>query len=191
MYELPTSVTIEGQSFAIRNRGDFRMVLDCFEAFNDTELTEQERVIACLVIFFEDIESINDLSILPNLEEAFKEMTRFFNCGNDNPDGKQDYKLMDWQQDEMILMSALNNVAHTEIRLQEYVHWWTFMGYYMAIGDCLFATVVGIRNKLARGKNLEKHEKKFMQENPKYFRWDFRTVEQKAFDEELRRMWNG
>lgn len=192
MYELPTTITIEEQSFAIRNRGDFRMVLDCFKALTDTTLTEQERIIASLVIFFEDMEDVADLNTLPNVETAFKEMTRFFNCGNPDPEGsKKNYKVMDWEQDEMILMSAMNNVAHKEIRLEPYVHWWTFMGYYMAIGESTFATVVSIRNKLAKGVKLEKHENKFMKENPKYFSWDFRTEEQKAFDDELRKMWNG
>ena len=190
MYELPTSLEIDGQSFAIRAKGDYRMVLDCFKALGDAELTESERIVACLVIFFEDLDDIGDIYMLPSIESAFKEVTRFFNCGGDESDGlKSKYKLVDWEGDESILTSAINNVAHTEIRLAPYIHWWTFMGYYMAIGDSTFSTVVSIRHKVAKGEKLEKYEKKFMSDNPRYFKWDFRTTEQKQFDEELRAMW--
>ena len=78
MYEIPTSITIEGQTFAIRNRGDYRVILDCFSALNDTELDSQERMIACLIIFYADINSVEDISNLPNQEEAIMKMYDFF-----------------------------------------------------------------------------------------------------------------
>ncbi len=31
MYELPTSVDINGESYKIRKKGDFRTILHCFE----------------------------------------------------------------------------------------------------------------------------------------------------------------
>ena len=52
MYNIPTSITIQDKSFGIRNKGDYRVVLDCFSALNDTELTDQERMIAALIIFY-------------------------------------------------------------------------------------------------------------------------------------------
>ena len=54
MYELPTTITINDKVYAIREQGDFRMVLDCFQVLNDVELSETERLLACLLIFFED-----------------------------------------------------------------------------------------------------------------------------------------
>ena len=61
MYELPTTLHINNQEFKIRNKGDFRVTLDCFSALNDRELDEQERVYAMLIIFFEDINDIYDI----------------------------------------------------------------------------------------------------------------------------------
>jgi hypothetical protein len=40
----------------------------------------------------------------------------------------------------------------------------------MAIGDGALATVVGIRDKIARGKKLEKYEQDFKRDNPQYFK---------------------
>ena len=52
-----------------------------------------------------------------------------------------------------------------EARSVEYLHWWTFLAAYMEVGDCLFAQVVSIRNKKARGKKLEKYEQQFYREH--------------------------
>ena len=38
MYEIPTTIQLNGQSYPIRDQGDYRMVLDCFVALNDDEL---------------------------------------------------------------------------------------------------------------------------------------------------------
>ena len=54
MYELPTTIEVKGRQFNIRNSGDFRMVLDCFSALQDEELSEDYRVLACLLIFYNE-----------------------------------------------------------------------------------------------------------------------------------------
>ena len=40
-YSLPYSVNIDGEELQIRNKCDFRVVLDVIEALNDEDLTEQ------------------------------------------------------------------------------------------------------------------------------------------------------
>ena len=60
MYEIPTTIVIDGKEFPIRCRGDYRMVLDCFVCLNDTELTEQERLYSALIIFYEDFNDLAD-----------------------------------------------------------------------------------------------------------------------------------
>lgn len=170
MFEIPTSITIQDKEFPIRNKGDFRMVMDCFEVLNSTELTDQEKIITALIIFYEDINSINDLSKFNDLNEPTEKMYDFFNCGK--PDnGKNNVKLIDWDKDAQLIASAVNKVAGKEIRLESYVHWWTFMGYYMAIGESTLSTIVGIRYKIANHKKLEPYEKDFYKDNPEYFRW--------------------
>lgn len=191
MYELPTSINIAGESWKVRNNGDFRTILDCFAALEDDELSTMEKVIASLVIFLEDLNDIDDVQRLPSLEEAYKEMVKFFNCGQDEIEGARHYRLIDWNGDAPLIMSAINRVAGKEVRAEQYVHWWTFMGYYTAIGECPLSNIVGIRYKRLTGKKLEKHERKFIEENPQYFYRDNRSKEERDFEEELRRQWNG
>ena len=45
------------------------------------------------------------------------------------------------------------------------MHWWTFFGLYMEIGESTFSTVVSIRDKKRRGKKLEKWEREFYSKN--------------------------
>ena len=191
MYEIPQSIFINKKQFDIRKKGDFRMVLDCFNVLSDIELTEKEKIVACLIIFYNDCNSIEDLQIFPDTELAVKEMFRFFNCGQEHSVGANvRYKLIDWEQDEQLISSAINKVAGKEIRFEPYLHWWTFMSYYIAIGESPLSTVVGIRNKLVTGKKLEKHERAFMKNNPQYFEWDSRTNEMKEADKWVHELWN-
>ena len=63
-----------------------------------------------------------------------------------------------------MIFSAINKVAGKEIRSQEYMHWWTFMGLFNEIGEGMFASVINIRNKKARHKKLEKYEQEMYRE---------------------------
>lgn len=191
MYTLQTSVEIDGASFGIRNKGDFRMVLDCFKALNDEELSPQERVYASLIIFYEDFNSIEDLLEYEDiLNDLQKEMYLFFdNAREDIQSNTSGHNLVDWDKDSSLICSAINNVANQEIRSLEYLHWWTFLGYYMAIGECLFSYILDIRYKMANGEKLEKYEKKFRDKNPHYFNIDMRTSDQKQADEYVRQLW--
>lgn len=74
-------------------------------------------------------------------------------------------KVMDWEQDEPILFPAINQVAGCEVRSVPYIHWWTFVGYFMEIREGIFSTVLGIRQKMAKGKHLEKWEREFRRNN--------------------------
>ena len=80
---------------------------------------------------------------------------------------------MAWEQDFQYIVAPVNRVLGYETRALEYdqegntggVHWWTFLSAYMEIGDCLFAQIVGIRSKKAKGKKLDKTEQEFYRKN--------------------------
>ena len=59
MFEIPTSLKAGEAELTIRNKGDYRMVLDCFAALNDVELTKEERVYCALIIFYENFNSLD------------------------------------------------------------------------------------------------------------------------------------
>lgn len=190
MYEIPTSIEVDGRIYKIRNDGDYRVILDCFQALGDIELTAQERLLAVLIIFYQDFSTIEDLNNENNLDALVKEMYKFFNCGLDTVGTQSNRKLIDWEQDAQLIASAVNSVAGKEVRAEPYIHWWTFMGYFTAIGESPISTIIHIRDKMIRGKKLEKHEREYKNANPQYFVWNSKTVEENEADKLVRDLWN-
>ena len=168
------------------------MVLDCFRLLQDAELEEDERILACLVVFYDGLNDINDIQQLGDIEEAVKQMFSFFDCGQEEAQGlKAEAKVIDWDKDALMIISAINNVAGREVRAEKYLHWWTFMSYYMAIGECTLSTVVNIRRKIIKGKKLEKYEQEYVNSNPELFkRNDNFTKEEQEFLDEVLANWN-
>ena len=190
MYELPTSIDIKGTPFEIRDKGDFRMVFYCFEVLNDTELSEPERMLTALSVFYADFEDVDKLFEFKDKEEALTKMLDFFNLGQKQVSNTQGVSLIDWKTDETLICSAINTSIGKDIRLEDYMHWWTFVSYYMGIGECALSQIVSIRYKILHGKKLDKAERQFRMDNPQYFENDFRTTSQRELDEELLRQWN-
>ena len=168
------------------------MVLDCFSVLNDIELSKTERILAFLLIFYEDFDVLEDVLSLEQdtVQSLVDNAFLFFNCGNKHAQAETNYKTIDWEDDAQLISSAINSVAGKEVRAEEYVHWWTFMGYFSNVGEGPLATVVAIRSKILKGKKLEKYEQEFRRENPHYFMWDRRTLQQKEDDELLNQLWN-
>ena len=190
MFEIPTYIEIGDKQLNITDKGDFRMVLDCFSALNDMELKKEQRVLCALTIFYEDFKDENDVMQFSDLTTAVTEMYRFFNCGDSKGVGcKRPHNLIDWEGDAQLVASAINKVANTEIRALDYLHWWTFMGYYLAIGNSPLANIVGIRYKIARQEKLEKYERKFRDENPQYFK-NINNHIDKEYDDFIKQVWN-
>lgn len=156
--ELPTQIEIAGKEYFIRT--DFRDVLKILCAFNDPELKNEEKIYICLCILFEDFNSIPKR----DYKEAFKKAISFIDQ-NAPENNKHSPRVMDWEQDESIVFPAINKIAGFETRSSKYIHWWTFMGYYMEISEGIFSQVLALRSKKAKGKKLEKWEKEFWSNN--------------------------
>lgn len=194
-YELPMEVQVGDTIYKITNNGDYRMVIDCFSALGDAELSLQERLMSCIIIFYEDFNDVGDVLLCEDLQELIRQMYVFFNCGyvqkeQETKSSTGPGKLIDWDQDAQLICSAVNKVAGEEIRLKPYLHWWTFMGYYMAVDHSLLNIVATIRSKILRGQNLEKQERQFRNENPHYFVWNHKTVEQQEAEQWVHEIWN-
>lgn len=158
-YELPTSVQIGDREYEIRS--DYRAVLDIMAALSDTELDDDERGYAMLAIFYPDFDAIP----LELYEEATKKCFWFINGGEPDRDKAKQPQLVDWNMDLPRIIPPINKLLGGEVRALDYMHWWTFLGAYMEIGDCLFAQIVSIRSKRAKGKKLDKSEQEFYNKN--------------------------
>ena len=163
---LPETLTVGGADYPIRT--DYRNVLQVFEAFQDPELTQEEKWIVAIYLLFEDFSCDDEvLEAAQNgfdVGEAMKQISWFISAGQPEKDVLEQ-PTYNWTQDEQMIFSAVNKVAGRETRELEYLHWWTFLGYFNEVGEGTFSFVVGIRHKLNKGKKLEKHEKEFLSHN--------------------------
>lgn len=164
--KLPESLTVAGVDYPIRS--DYRNVLQVFEAFQDPELEEVEKWIVAIYLLFENFRDAEN--VFSAVKEGFdfadaqKQISWFISAGQ--PEKKiLELPVYNWKKDEQMIFSAVNKVAGRETRELEYLHWWTFLGYFNEIGEGNFSFIVGIRDKLSRGKKLEKHEKEFLAKN--------------------------
>lgn len=154
MIGLPMSLNVAGEEYPIRT--DYRVILTIFAAFNDPNLNDREKFTICLNCLYK---------VIPDdYEEAMKQAMWFID-GAELPGNGSSARLMDWEQDEGMIFAAVNRVAGEEIRAVEYLHWWTFLGFFYEIGEGRFATVVGIRSKMAKGKQLTKEERELLRDN--------------------------
>ena len=180
VWNFPTSLNIGGVEYEIRT--DYRVILDLLMALNDPELSDsdnkmsaymQSRVI--LEIMFPDWDNIPQ----EHIQEALDKVAEFIDMGIRDDSKKP--KTMDWEQDAPIIIPAINKVLNKEIRAEKYMHWWTFLGAYMEIGEGLFSNVIHIRQKKAKGKKLEKWEQEFYKENKSLI--DFQHKEKRSNEE--------
>ena len=97
-------------------------------------------------------------------ETAIKYLMWFIACGNEEQQSNEQ-PTMSWEKDFDIISSAINKNNVEDIRAVPYMHWWTFIGKYMEIGESVFSTVVSIRDKMRKGEKLEKWEQEFYSRN--------------------------
>lgn len=153
---LPTVLEVGGKEYSIRS--DYRAALDIFLALTDIELDKYNQIMEALEILYID-------PIPPeHLKEAIDKMMWFLN-GGETEKQKKGAKLVSWTQDFNLIASPISKNIGQDIRGMPYLHWWSFLSVYMAIGDCLFAQVVALRDKLSRRKPLDKTDREFYRRN--------------------------
>lgn len=180
VWNFPISLNIGGIEYEIRT--DYRVILDLLMALNDPELSDSDKKVSAymqsrviLEIMFPDCDNIPQ----EHIQEALDKVAEFIDMGIGDDSKKP--KTMDWEQDAPIIIPAINKVLNREIRAEKYMHWWTFLGAYMEIGEGLFSNVIHIRQKKAKGKKLEKWEQEFYKENKSLI--DFQHKEKRSNEE--------
>lgn len=153
-WELPTYAVFDGKRYDFH--ADFRDVLEIFSYFEDPDLPDYLKWQVALALFYEQQ--------IPKecQQEAMAFLAEFLRGGMQEKPG---VKLLDWQQDAPLIVADINKVAGQEVRSLSFLHWWSFLSWFHAIGQGQLSTVVAIRDKLRRGKALEAWEKEFYREH--------------------------
>lgn len=191
-WKLPDTLEVSGTKYKIRT--DYSVILDILKAMNDPgifelDMTEEEmqweKIMTMLQILYIDFDSLP----FESYQEAAEKAAEFIDMGIKD-DGRPKPRMMDWDQDAPIVIPAINKVLGKEVRDPgAYTHWWTFLGAYMEIRECLFSDVLNIRHKKAKGKKLEKWEQEFYLSNKNLIDLKARKIERsKEEKDELREL---
>jgi len=174
---LPQSLEVGGKDWEIRT--DYRNILCIFEALEDNSLSDSEKLYVTLLRIYVDFEK------MPRglYQEAYEKASAFMEC-HERSNEKNNPKLINWQKDEHMIFPAINAVAGCEVRAVEYMHWWTFLGYFESVdNESLWSFVISIRQKRAKGKKLEKYEQEFYSKNVDLCSVDMKPPKQKIEDQ--------
>ena len=176
IFDLPVALEVGGEPWRINT--DFRDVLRVLTAFEDPDLEDSEKAYICLQNLYPDLKDMPGTRYQAALDAAID----FIDQGR--RDDAHGPRTMDWTQDAPLIFPAVNRVAGREVRAVAYLHWWTFLGYFMEIKDSTYATVLGLRSKKARGKKLEKEEKEYWAHNRAICEIQTRYTEEEIAEQE-------
>lgn len=140
---------------------DILTVIGWLSGAQGAALPESARWYVALRLFYRDFAAVP-----PAQRQAAAEFLAAFLAGGRAPQkGPAPPRLLDWQQDAPLIAAGVNRAAGCDVRSLPYLHWWSFLAFFDAIGDGALSTVVAIRGKLRRGKKLEPWEQEYYREH--------------------------
>lgn len=151
--KLPTVAEIDGVEYELDT--NFRTCLKIILAFEDMELTGQEKNIVMLELLYKgnipnDIKKASELAVL------------FLNCGGEsNGDSETKQRVFSFENDSQYIYTAINQTYNIDVERVDYLHWWKFCMMFRDLKeDCFFTKLVDLRNRKNNGK-LTKEEKEY------------------------------
>jgi len=141
---LPETVDINSTEYQINT--DFRTCLKIIMAFEDNELTPQEKQLILLG---------NLYSVVPNdLNVALDRANWFLNGGKDNATdaNEENPRVYSFAKDGNFIYAAFRQTHGIDLATAQ-LHWWMFLALFMDLGqDTTFCQLTALRKRLKTGK---------------------------------------
>lgn len=139
---LPESIEIHGTQYRVN--ADFRACLRIMLAFEDNDLTPQEKQIILLSNFYR--------GDYPPTEYAFIQANWFLNGGKDAEEDSYSMRLFSFAQDAGLIYSAFRQTHGIDLTTAQ-LHWWQFLALFMDLGsETTFCQLVSLRKRVKSGK---------------------------------------
>lgn len=132
---LPTSFSIDNKKYEFNY--DFRTsILFCL-LMQDTELTEEQKILQGLQLYYPEIPD--------NVEEAYEKILYFYSRGKDIEDNKKvkqgkrifkrnNNRAYDFEVDSDLIFTAFMTQYNINLN-KENLHWWEFMALFNSLND--------------------------------------------------------
>jgi len=148
----PTKIKIKNKILNINS--DFRNCIKIIEAFEDEELSLEEKCLILIKRLYTD--EVNS----DEIEEAYKKGIKFLDLGEENKSVNQNKRIYAFQKDSNYIYTGIRQSHNIDLNSIEYLHWWNFVYLFMDMGqDCMFNQIIYYRKKKNEGK-LTKDERK-------------------------------
>ena len=108
-WSLPERLEIAGHEYTIN--ADFRDVLEIIHWLTDPNEQERVRLYVALRLFYDDFETIP-----PDAHQEAADLMMEFIAGGKKDEGPPGPRLLDWDQDQGMIVADVNKVAGCEIR---------------------------------------------------------------------------
>ena len=177
---LPETVAINNTEYAVDS--DFRTCLKIILAFEDDELTPQEKRIILLSMLY--------VSMPADIEQAIIQANWFLNGGvQSENDADTPMRLYSFSKDANFIYAAFRQTHGVDLQ-KDNLHWWQFLSLFMDLGqDTTFCQLTALRKRLKTGKasKEEMQAAREMSELINVPELDDRTLEEKELEAEFMR----
>lgn len=148
--KFPTSIEIDGKEYELNT--DFRVGLNIMLAFEDLELTGQEKNLVMLRSLYKEIP--------PDPLKACELAVFFLDCGEGADEGTAPAKrVYSFSRDAKYIYSAIRQTHGIDLEAVEHLHWWKFCYLLLDLDqDSFFQQIIYLRRQKQRGK-LTKEER--------------------------------
>jgi hypothetical protein len=178
---LPEHITVHGEKYKVHS--DFRTCLKIIMAFEDPELTPQEKQMVLLGNLYKKIPA--------DISEALRQANIFLN-GGEVQEGTEapTHRLYSFSKDARFIYAAFRQTHGLDLA-EEKLHWWKFLALFMDLGaETTFSQLIGLRKRIKTGK-ASKEERSAAREMGEAFDVpdiDSRTLEEKQAESEFMRL---
>lgn len=140
---LPESVVIGDKDFAIRT--DFRTCLKTIMAFEDPDLTPQEKASILLSNLYPVVPS--------DTAQAMAQANLFLNGGKvSEEEGEPSPRVYSFSKDANFIFAAFRQTHGIDLQ-KTTLHWWEFLALFMDLGsETTFCQLVSLRKRIKTGK---------------------------------------
>lgn len=153
--ELPTKIRINNNIYNINY--DYRNIISILIAFEDNELTNEEKMYIMLKKLYQK-EILED-----DIKEAIQKGIKFIDCGKDYLPNKVNTRVYSFEKDANYIYTGINSTHHIDIDEKPKLHWWKFVNFFMDMSDkCMFSELVYYRTRKAEGKLTKEEKSQYM-----------------------------
>ena len=152
--KLPTKIKVDKEIININ--ADYRNCIKIILAYEDKDLTIEEKHFVMLNLLYETMPK--------NLEMGILQGIKFLNCGEETHIERDNQRVYSFQKDAKYIYSAVSQASNLDLEKINFLHWWKFYYYFLDVSnDSIFSNIVSLRQKKNKRKLTDEERKVYLE----------------------------